>query len=36
MSKREVNLYLTDIDDAVSAIRSYTKWMTYQQLLGAL
>ena len=24
MSKREVNLYLADIDDAVSAIRSYT------------
>ena len=33
MSKREVKLYLTDIDDAVSAIRSYTKDMTYEQLL---
>jgi uncharacterized protein with HEPN domain len=34
MSKREVKLYLTDIDDAISAIRSYTEGMTYEQLLG--
>jgi hypothetical protein len=34
MSKREVKLYLTDIDDAISAIQSYTKDMTYEQLLG--
>ena len=34
MSKREVKLYLTDIDDAISAIQSYTKDMTYEQLLS--
>jgi uncharacterized protein with HEPN domain len=34
MSKREVKLYLTDIDDAISAIRSYTKDITYEQLAG--
>jgi len=34
MSKREVKLYLTDIDDAISAIQSYTKGMTYEQLLN--
>ena len=34
MSKREVKLYLTDIDDAISAIQSYIKDMTYEQLLG--
>jgi uncharacterized protein with HEPN domain len=34
MSKREVRLYLTDIDDAISAIQSYTDGMTYEQLLG--
>ena len=34
MSKREVKLYLTDIDDAISAIQSYTKDMTYEQLLA--
>jgi len=33
MSKREVILYLTDIDDAISAIQNYTKGMTYEQLL---
>lgn len=33
MSKREMRLYLTDIDDAVSTIQSYTKDMTYEQLL---
>jgi len=33
MSKRDVKLYLTDIDDAISAIRSYTEGMTYEQLL---
>lgn len=34
MSKREVRLYLTDIDDAISAIQSYTESLTYEQLLG--
>lgn len=34
MSKREVKLYLTDIDDAISAIKSYIKDMTYEQLLA--
>jgi uncharacterized protein with HEPN domain len=34
MSKREVKLYLTDIDDAISTIQSYTKEMTYDQLLS--
>jgi uncharacterized protein with HEPN domain len=34
MSKREVKLYLTDIDDAISAIQSYTEGMTYEHLLG--
>jgi uncharacterized protein with HEPN domain len=34
MSKREVKLYLTDIDDAISAIQSYTNGMTYEQLLA--
>lgn len=34
MSKREVKLYLTDIDDAISAIRSYTDGITYEDLLG--
>jgi uncharacterized protein with HEPN domain len=34
MSKREVKLYLSDIDDAVSAIQSYTRDMTYEQLLA--
>jgi uncharacterized protein with HEPN domain len=29
MSKREVKLYLTDIDDAIAAIQSYTKSMTF-------
>jgi uncharacterized protein with HEPN domain len=33
MSKREVKLYLTDIDDAISAIQTYTTDMTYEQLL---
>jgi uncharacterized protein with HEPN domain len=33
MSKREVKLYLTDIDDAISAIQTYTTGMTYEQLL---
>lgn len=28
MSKREVKLYLTDIDDAVSTIRSYARGMS--------
>jgi len=32
MSKREAKLYLVDIDDAISAIRSYTEGMTYEQL----
>ena len=34
MSKRDVKLFLTDIDDAISAIQSYTEGMTYEQLLG--
>nr|WP_319376184.1 DUF86 domain-containing protein [uncultured Methanoregula sp.] len=34
MSEREAKLYLTDIDDAISAIRSYTNGMTYEQLLS--
>ena len=34
MSKREVRLYLTDIDDSISTIISYTEGMTYDQLLG--
>lgn len=34
MSKREVKLYLTDIDDAVLAIQSYTMDITYEQLLS--
>jgi uncharacterized protein with HEPN domain len=34
MSKRDVKLYLTDIDDAISAIRSYTEDITYEQLLA--
>jgi uncharacterized protein with HEPN domain len=34
MSKREVRLYLTDIDDAISAIQSYVDGTTYEQLLG--
>ncbi len=32
MSKREVNLYLTDIDDAAASIRSYTEGITFEQL----
>ena len=34
MSKRQVKLYLSDIDDAISAIQSYTRDMTYDQLLA--
>jgi uncharacterized protein with HEPN domain len=34
MSKREVKLYLTDIDDSISTILSYTDGITYEQLLG--
>jgi uncharacterized protein with HEPN domain len=34
MSKRQVKLYLTDIDDAVSAIQSYTRDLTFEQLLA--
>jgi len=33
MSKREVKLYLTDIDDAISTIQSYIQDITYEQLL---
>jgi uncharacterized protein with HEPN domain len=33
MSKRQLKLYLTDIDDAISAIRSYTVGMTHEQLV---
>jgi len=32
MSKREIKLYLADIDDAISAIRSYAGGMTFQDL----
>jgi uncharacterized protein with HEPN domain len=32
MSERQLRLYLTDIDDALSAIRSYTRSMTCEQL----
>jgi uncharacterized protein with HEPN domain len=34
MSKREMKLYVTNIDDALSAIPSYTNGMTYEQLLA--
>jgi len=34
MSEREVKLYLTDIDDSVSAILAYTDGILYEQLLG--
>jgi uncharacterized protein with HEPN domain len=34
MFKREMKLYLTDIDDAISTIQSYTREMTYEQLLA--
>jgi len=34
MSKREMELYLTDIDDAVSTILFYIKDMTYEKLLA--
>jgi len=34
MSKRDVKLCLSDIDDAISAIRSYTEDITYEQLLA--
>ena len=34
MSKRQVKLYLTDIDDAISSILSYTRGMTDEQLAG--
>jgi uncharacterized protein with HEPN domain len=34
MSEREMKLYLTDIDDAISTIRSYTEGITYEQLLA--
>jgi uncharacterized protein with HEPN domain len=34
MSKREVHLYLTDIDDANTAIQAYTDGVTYEELLG--
>jgi uncharacterized protein with HEPN domain len=34
MSKREVKLYLTDIDDSISTIQSYTEGIPYEQLLG--
>jgi len=33
MSKREVKLYLTDIDDSITTILSYTDSITYEQLL---
>lgn len=34
MSKREMKLYLTDIDDSISTILSYTEGITYEQLLS--
>ena len=34
MSKRELKLYLTDINDAISAIQSYVQDMTYEQLVN--
>jgi uncharacterized protein with HEPN domain len=34
MSKREVKLYLTDIDGAISAIQTYTNGITYEEFLG--
>ena len=34
MSKREMKLFLSDIDDAIAAIQSYTRDMTYEQLLA--
>lgn len=34
MSKRQVKLYFTDIDDALSAILSYSRDMTEEQLAG--
>jgi len=34
MSEREIKLYLVDIDDAISAIRSYTEGITYEQLIS--
>jgi uncharacterized protein with HEPN domain len=33
MSKREVNLYLSDIDDAIATIKNYTEGMTYEELV---
>jgi uncharacterized protein with HEPN domain len=30
MSKRQLKLYFNDINDAISAIRSYTKGLTYE------
>ncbi|GAB6285475.1 MAG: DUF86 domain-containing protein [Methanoregula sp.] len=33
MSKRDVRLYLTDIDDAITTIQSYTQGITYEQLV---
>lgn len=33
MSKRELKLYLTDIDDAISAIQSYARDMTYEHFV---
>jgi uncharacterized protein with HEPN domain len=32
MSKRQIKLYLTDIEDAITAIQSYTRDMTHEQL----
>jgi uncharacterized protein with HEPN domain len=33
MSKREVKLYLTDIDDAITTIQSYAQNITYEDLV---
>jgi len=34
MSKREMKLYLSDIDDAISAILTYTQGITYEELVN--
>jgi uncharacterized protein with HEPN domain len=34
MSKRQVKLYLTDIDDAISTIQLYTQNMTHEELIS--
>ena len=36
MSKREIKLYLTDIDDAITTIQSYAQNITYEDLVKDL